>query len=388
MKIKIRQLYKRYFGEIKIFVIGIITSIFGTVLTVIFLDLKSINPLLFLIYFIVFFIFILLLFLVVNVKRVIFHRLDRLSFILENYFGFSAEKNQYYDRSRHFVIEKQLFSILLVEKLIPTLVKKISNKTQIDELNLFLDSGSTITPIFPLLLEYGVPKKNIKDFHIYTNNLAGIDEIHKIVINNKMKLKENDFILIGGKPLNRYRATTGKFTQNILKDIWANQKKKKSKNILNIGIVTANWINTEKDGRTISLFARGEGHLEFKENIISNCDYSIILSPLGKILRVDNVNDLNKILPNPTNPSKYKSYTVPKDKKDKTILLTSFRNKTSASRLKNVKILFSNIKDTTKNYTLYNKIPSIKIPNNKDDAFKYEFPHEYTWKFIEKLFGM
>jgi hypothetical protein len=65
-------------------------------------------------------------------------------------------------------------------------------------------------------------KKHKIEVIFYTNNLAGIDEIHKINP-SLIRINERSFNLIGGQPLNVYRATTGESSIDFLKTIWSKQ---------------------------------------------------------------------------------------------------------------------------------------------------------------------
>ena len=138
---KPREIYRKYSGELKSLIIGVTTSIIGTIIVLVTIDINKVNPLLLFIFIFVILIASLLVIILFNLKRIIFNRLDRVHFILENQFGFSVDNNQYYERSKHFVKEKRFFGKLVVEEVLPNLIKNITEKKVVDELNLFLEVG-------------------------------------------------------------------------------------------------------------------------------------------------------------------------------------------------------------------------------------------------------
>jgi hypothetical protein len=105
-------------------------------------------------------------------------------------------------------------------------------------INLILDSGTTITPVFPILFRLGIQNLGEIELRVFTNNLAGIDEIHRIDPNEICVLKETDFRLVGGISLSLYRATTGKETQDSLR-IFLEERPHAGCSIT-VGVLTAN----------------------------------------------------------------------------------------------------------------------------------------------------
>lgn len=332
-------------------------------------------------------IIILLIALLFNLKRllvnILFNTRTQIIGKIDNLFL----RDEYMVRLRHFTVEKKYLAQILVEKCLPKIVKKICEENvNIKKLNVILDSGTTITPIFPNLIGLGIPceNENLK-LIFYTNNLAGIDEIHKIDP-GICKLHEREFNLIGGKPLNRYRATTGTSTQNFLKTIW-DEKEKSNGAIFTLGIITANWFIGGFDLKKIYVCARGEGHFKFKKDIIENSDYIILVSPLGKILPIDSVIKLKNLIPK-NSKSEYESFPIPIEKKQRTFLLTSFRSNNSLSPLINVSILLNERKNqnNTENYIFYEDCKIYEPDGDKWEVIVTELPHQYIRDNFQKVY--
>lgn len=300
-------------------------------------------------------------------------------------------KDMYRERLKHFSKEKDLLAEVLVKTILPKTIKKIcTDNPEITMLNIILDSGTTITPIFKELIYRGI-NHNVKEnliYSIFTNNLAGIDEIHRI--NSEIsRMGEREFNLIGGQPLNTYRATTGKSTQDFLKTIWEsqNQNENMGKQIT-LSILTANWFICGEDYRKIALCAKGEGHFDFKKDIITNSHYIILVSPLGKLLPMDKVETLNELVPTETG-EQYCSFTIPNDKKDRTFLLTSLRPKETSSPISEISLhLKKYIEEETRenNYILFADCPIYTPEGDKYEVAVTEVPHQYIRDNFQNIF--
>lgn len=324
-----------------------------------------------------------------------FNRLGAWDYIITEYFGYAWKKNKYFQRSRHFVEEKSELADTLVTELFPWLIQKIHDTygSSIETIRIILDSGSTITPIFSFLVRYGTsaPAGCRYGFEFYTNNLAGIDEIHRIPTHKKDRFSETDFNLIGGQPLNQYRATTGNFSNRILKELLAKKKDGEEK-ILNIGIMTSNWLLCQRALDKIMICARGRGHLEFKEILVENCDYLILVAPLGKVLPMENVELFNSTLKiDPKDEeNRYKGFEIPVSMKHHTFLHTSYRRgKSSSSPLKFVSARLKdiNVHGGSKNFQLSPVCPKFDRRQNQDEAIRMDLPHEYIHANFKDIYG-
>ena len=319
------------------------------------------------------------------------NRLDALNHIIIDYFGYALQQNKYFKRSHHFVEEKIRLAHSLVEQLLPTIIKKIEeDHPPIKTIKIILDSGTTITPIFPCLIRNGVPADSKYSIELYTNNLAGIDEIHRFPPNEERKLSEDNFNLIGGQPLNQYRATTGDFTNEILKDLISKNDGVGQKAI-SVGIVTSNWFLTGRSHDEIQICARGRGHLEFKEILVNNCDYIILVAPLGKVLPVKDIDTFNSILKiDPEDKDNtYKGFTVPRDKRNQTYLHTSFRKSHSLSPLHRISDRLKDVKveKTSENYIFSKACPLFDPKDDRDQAIRLDLPHDYIENNFKRIYG-
>lgn len=288
----------------------------------------------------------------------------------------------YSGRKKHFTVEKENLSQNIVANVLPNLIKQICNdEPQITSLNVILDSGTTITPIFPLLMKNGVGNQKIKiDF--FTNNLAGIDQIHKLTP-EKYSFSERNFYLLGGRPLNTYRATTGLSSENIKEAI--GKKETNKEEVVTIGILTANWFVIDTNYERISLCARGEGHFEFKQNIMNSCDYLLLIAPLGKILPTD-IDTLNQYIK--PEEEKYESLEIPESMKKKTFLITTLRPENSSSPISIVTFHLKKVakRKISKNYLLYKECTVFEPQGDKYEVVVTELPHQYIRDNFKELY--
>ncbi|MGB2805708.1 MAG: hypothetical protein WBD64_12530 [Candidatus Zixiibacteriota bacterium] len=312
-------------------------------------------------------------------------RLETADRILIDFFGFSWRQNQYFARLQHFVDEKKLLAHVLVEQVLPRLVTQICEaNADLCRINIILDSGTTITPVFSHLIGSGISVKPGVEVAILTNNLAGIDEIHKMDVTEKHALTERDFNLIGGRPLNKYRATTGELTQRMLEDIWHEQRELGSK-ITSVCVVTANWLLGGRGHDSVQICARGEGHFNFKVDIIKNSQYVVVVAPLGKMLPLDHVGPLNALI-----TDKYEAYELPHEKRNTTYLLTSYRPRISLSPLflLSRQYQFVHKQQATQNFVFCEENPTFDPEkSNRKQAIITELPHEYVRDSFEVIFG-
>jgi hypothetical protein len=322
-----------------------------------------------------------------NQKRLFNTRLGVLGDILERHYGFSLDNNQYNMRARHFRSEKQKLAEILIRDVLPHVIQtaRQTKFTNFQKVNIFLDSGTTITPAFKPLLLYGLPL-NTDQFTIYTNNLAGIDEIHKLPAEEleQCRISEEKFNLLPGLPLSKYRATTEGGMDRFLEELWREQKDSAGR-IFTISIITANWVLGGPGLDSLQLCARGRGHLEFKEKLVEHSDYVILVAPLAKLLRVDDVQVLNNL----TAEADYRSYPLPKEKKKATFLLTSCRPHHSLSPFRNLTLELNNLheRDGGENYMLWPNCPEFMPLGDYNEVISVECPHKYVRDSFEKIYG-
>lgn len=391
---KLKQFWSQWRGETLMF----IATCFTTLIAVFSLISQFGSPIIVLLVSIGAILILLLFMLLINVKRFYRLRFDQLDHVFGEYkarvesadkiiidlFGYAWRENQYFRRLQHFVDEKKLLARVLVENAFPVIFRRIADENvNLQRINLILDSGSTITPVFQNLVHTGLPNIDDITIEIFTNNLAGIDEIHKLQIGQNEALTERAFNLVGGQPLNKYRATTGAFTQQVLAGIWEEQSNSEGE-IINICVITANWFIGSRRLNKLDICARGEGHFELKEALVTNCQYIIVLTPLGKILRIDSVDELNAIIEH-----KYEAFTLPAEKRNNTFLVTSFRPHISASPLSFMSNELEGVKNRNEsnNFIFFEDIPEFEPANNRLEAILIDLPHTYAREKFFELFG-
>lgn len=324
-----------------------------------------------------------------NQKRLAENKFKVVSQILQDQFCYSTEGNQFFRRRSHFSPEKSKLGKILVVEVLDKILRLIQEKTEgLKRIVVVIDSGTTLTPVFKELLTYGITISNSVGIELFTNSMSGIDEIHKLGDNPNHLLDEEAFNIIGGQPLNKYRATTGDYTQKFLKSLY-DEKSASSEKTVFLSILTANWFLMGSGLDDISLCARGRGHLAFKNEVCKMSDYVILVSPLGKLLRLNNVSELNKLIA-PYDDDKYDSFRIDDNKKDTTFLLTTLRGSDSRSPFINMSIQLKNIRTdkTSKNYILLEESKDFKPPGEtREDIFIYETPHRYVRENVKKAFG-
>lgn len=314
------------------------------------------------------------------VRHLFNRQADAVSNVFYDFFGYSWQQNQYFRRKQHFVLEKSTLCHVLVEKVLPTLLDSIINveRRPIQSVDIIVDSGTTLSPAFRYLptAALGQFKPPIK---IHTNNIAGAEELSRVELRN-WTFHETDFVLIDGNPLGRYRATTYETKPHpYLEKLWRSPGQEAR---VTIGVVTGNWILGGGQLTRLTLCAKGRGHLEFKEEVVEKVDYLVVVAPLGKILRLGDVAELNSLLPK--NEGNYHPITIPEEKKDRTYLLTTLRGKSRKSPLADHS---SNLRDkmrkemergqVTENFRFCEDIEEFNPPGRRDEVERIEVPHRY-----------
>lgn len=305
----------------------------------------------------------------------------------------------YHNRLSHFPVEKEQLADFTVKNVLPRVVENIlDGENDAEQINIILDAGTTITPIFKKIMKFGIAfeKPSNSKFEntglkFLTNNLAGIDHVQYLKDYDDSKFAEGDFFIISGYPKRKYMSILGEPAIKFLEEV-KKIKKLKPNSIFNIGVVTANWLTAGRhpDKINLSLAAGGVDHMQFKKKIIDTADIILIIAPLGKILRIDTTDKLeekirkynNKI--NETNSSgniaerKYELFSIPEDKKDSTYLITTFRNDTSPFKLYSENFLKIKEKKSTENFTFWNNDFFFNPRGSIQDIILQELPHNYV----------
>lgn len=324
---------------------------------------------------------ILLLALFFNLRIIFDERFDRVKKILIDYFGFAALTNDYYRRKQHFVIEKQHLAEQLVNLALPRIIDEELGDDTPERINLILEAGTTIAAIFPFLTKETMENTGCAEkIHIYTNNLAGVVELHRSVTFQRDPFPESHINLLGGTPLYDYQAVTGDTATEALDQLAGSFEGQK-----NIGVVTGNWIIGGGGLKTLRIVARGPGHMNVKKKLIEICDYVIVLAPLAKLVRTEHVNFLNEIS-NYHDP--YEEYEIESARKDSVCLLTTMRVEGSTSPLTtSTKTLLSiRNNDGGTNYKVCKCTDYYYIHGNEQEIRETEFPHDYVRENLEDLY--
>jgi len=315
---------------------------------------------------------------------VFFKRRLKTDDLLSDIYGTTWRNSQYYQRKNHYTEEKNFLSMKLVNEQLSNTLHKFyedyqKNNGNSDNINLIIDSGTTLVPIFEYLPKLKMQKTYRDKLKVFTNNIAGIEELHRS-FKDDSEYNESNYYLIGGNPLHKYMATTiagfdaTKKNLTSLLDPYQGVK---------IGIVTSNWIIGGAQLTGLTLCAKGRGHYEFKKALVELCEYIIVVAPLGKILKLENVEELNKIVGDDyetiplTKVAGNENISTTKDR-NKVFLFTTFRDRSTSSPLNDHSINLANASHMPAlKFTFLDPIPKF-CPNGsaKEVHFK-EIPHEY-----------
>ena len=100
--------------------------------------------------------------------------------IVEAHQSRSWPESQYDRRRRHFRNEKEVLASLVVRHALPSVIDDLREGSPDADIYVLLDSGSTITPIFPRLVRGGLQPDHRGVIRIFTNNAAGYAELNQI----------------------------------------------------------------------------------------------------------------------------------------------------------------------------------------------------------------
>lgn len=213
-------------------------------------------------------------------------------------------------RMGHYSAEKEIICKKFLDFMLNPkndFAKKIKMENY-DKIYLLIDSGSTTYPIFKLLCDYhgrGDYNDILSKVEIFTNNIPGIEALLKY------GRKGNDITsgmiydcnTIPGRIEGQYSAILGIEGINYLNDLKKKLEENKKEKALFISLITGNYI-TIREG----VLWRGKYHGAIKNAYIKNSNYIFILSPLGKIFKIQ-LSKLNDIIKNTNVPlASFKKY--------------------------------------------------------------------------------
>ncbi len=378
----------KYRAELMIAAAALLGSAIVNVVVVILFEYR--NPMLAMRYGLALAAVLLMLLLLFNQRRLIESKFALVNRVLTDHFGYAYQDNQYFRRRIHYAQEKLRLAKVVVNQALPRiLADALAEHPGMQRVNIIIDSGTTLAPLFPELLAVGVRSSNPKlDVRLFTNSMSGIGEIHRLGGRASDVLSEEDFNLIGGQPLSKYRATTGKVTMDFLKSLWS-EANDSTGSIVTIGIVTANWLLGGKKLDSVSLCARGRGHLKFKKAVCEHSDYRLVVAPLGKILPLTDVGILNEMLPR-DNADPYNTYELPPASARTTHLLTTHRRREGLSPFSPLSEHLRRIDagDEAVNYLLCEEAPVFDPPGDSlREVFAVETPHGYIEENFSRAYG-
>lgn len=194
-------------------------------------------------------------------------------------------------RFRHFYDEKRAIADIFVRELEKTITEMNDNQKNRGKIRLLLDSGTTIFPIFSMLMNRKKNRLLTESIEIVTNNVSGLAII--------MKYGQRDdgdphsrpaykVLSVSGEPLTAFWAILPDKPGEVLGRALNRTDKQSGKRPITIAVTTSNYLKS--DGK--SLFVRIPKHLEFKKTIMDIADRIYILFPLGKMLDAT-VKDMN-----------------------------------------------------------------------------------------------
>lgn len=294
---------------------------------------------------------------------------------------------QYDERKYHFSEEKHRLVENLIQIVLPDIIiKSLAEKPQPEKIALIVDSGTTLEQFFPRLKLLGlgpnVSDSNLRRLEIFTNSLSGSEAFCKT--SASIYLRENQLHLFGGTQMEKHRAVVGNVTitaMNAVKEEYIMEKG------IIIGLITANWILVGNGYDKLILCSTEKGHLDYKKSLAEMSDVLIIVTPLGKLLKLDSHDELSTILKlREDKKPEYDGFelkSMTKRNKQNTILLTTHRNKNSSilyPHSKSLSYAYSNKKQMI--YELFSK-PSLALDYNYsfDEQIKIEMPHNYLHEY-------
>lgn len=221
---------------------------------------------------------------------------------------FPYEDTIFGERSSHFHDEKieiaKVFSAFLVEHLEHLLKEK-------ERVCIFIDSGTTLYPLFDILGQLALEQrandprpKWIENVEIITNNLPGIVKLMRMKRPTRLDgvaAPPLSCTMLSGQPLTEYAAVTGADTEDSVRRIIEDRRKKHPRCHF-VTVVTGNWVRLRRTAPVCPIpLARGHGHLELKQTIMHFADEVYVIAPLGKVFTRSELIDVNELLD--SNPS-------------------------------------------------------------------------------------
>lgn len=309
------------------------------------------------------------------------------------------------ERMRHFQEEKEAIARYFTPLLLGRCKNLITSKKKVF---IFLDSGTTLYPVFEMLgkeLIKGFHNKEgwIEDLTLVTNSLSGVDSFmeHECInpSNRYSPLVVNCHFL-PGEPLPIFSGVTGPDTRSALEKL----RSQKDENSIFIALTTGNWIRIRRSEPLCPVpLVRGSGHCEVKKMLIDLADEVFVLSPLGKTLvclEPGKINEFLELKEENLNPDKkpYQEMEISSEKAETVKYITTFRlgNRILSPLSTSAKVMLGEVE--VHDYEIFTSLaitdvphlffPFDKLPDDWYMQLEEEFPHAPTRKeeILEELF--
>ncbi|MFX0139072.1 MAG: hypothetical protein ACFFDN_35855 [Candidatus Hodarchaeota archaeon] len=193
-----------------------------------------------------------------------------------------------------------------------------------------------------------------------------------------------------------HRAVIGQATQSFLNDLWDEQTKADG-NIASVAVLSATWLRLTPDNRRLYLLVRSGGHYDYKRSLIENASRIIIVTTLGRILRVENVATLNEIL-KLRRPGQqfYTDLDLCHAKEthvgacsDRITLLTTKRRPHSNSPLEHLSSRLHDPNLETMNYRVSHNCPVFEVrAGTKKEILHAEIPLDFAREYFQELYDL
>ncbi|MCI0558082.1 MAG: hypothetical protein MN733_06275, partial [Nitrososphaera sp.] len=289
---------------------------------------------------------------------------------------------QYDQRKLHFSEEKSRLVEYLVKTTLPEQIKAILSDKPGDsfKITIAVDSGTTLEPLFARIKLIGLAQieNELGKLELYTNSLSGSDAFCR---EPGTVLNQDQVHLFGGTQIEKYRAVVGDVT---LKAMDALKEEYRINNGVIIGLITANWLLIGSGYDEMILCSSEPGHLAYKKRLAEIADKLIIVTPLGKLLRLDSTDELNNILRlKEEGKPEYEGFSVselPVRNRENTHLLTTHRTWLESilyTHSENLRIACA--KRHHEKYTLCDRNPHLSLDHqeSRQKQVEIEMPHAY-----------
>lgn len=336
---------------------------------------------------------------------------------------------EYEERANHYRTEKAKLAKAVVTVLEQRL-KYLADHKKINRVRVILDAGTTISPVFE---ELGwLAKKSegdwISKLDIYTNNVRGLQILFSLNDKNEDDRQADRYQdipvkckVLPGSILSAYQAIADESTVNRVLG-FNSEPDCRDDNSYVIGITTGNYVLFDHDKMEVLPIAKIGHHPHIKAAMYHVSNEIFLIAPLGKVLRVENDEDIRTTLSNLNKDFGYKQNAANEAEKPyrlvepeilsdleyacedtislwnrKTVLFTTSRKEGAmlSHHAEKLNVLIKYKPDATdpngngtRGYIkseLFEYYPPIYT---KDEEREQEVPHENMRAFVEKYFWL